>query len=143
MLHTPMPVALETSAMQLRTGLYPMPDGDYVDRRSIIRGHLRLVRFMPAPLNASTSPGEHDLALVAGMAGGDELAASALYDRHSAVMYGLALRIVDVDAGMPERATEFRDSFEVHVREARRSVMRKLFVPTRWGLGRGGFSWEH
>ena len=53
-----------------------------------------------------------------------------------------ALRIVDVDGGMPERANEFRESFEAHVMDAKNSVMRKLFAPTKWGFGRNGFSWE-
>lgn len=53
----------------------------------------------------------------------------------------LALRIVDDDAGAPKRAQEFAASFEGHVQEARKLVMRKLFAPTGWGFGRGGFSW--
>lgn len=40
------------------------------------------------------SPGNDDLALVAAMARREERAASMLYDRHSAVMFGLALRMV-------------------------------------------------
>lgn len=55
----------------------------------------------------------------------------------------LALRIVDDDAGNPKRAAEFAQSFEAHVNEARKLVLRKLFAPRRWGFGRGGFSWEH
>lgn len=54
----------------------------------------------------------------------------------------LALRIVDVDAGMPARAAEFRASFEQHVQEARQEAMRKLFAPAQWGFGRNAFSWE-
>lgn len=54
----------------------------------------------------------------------------------------LALRIVDVDAGMPSRAREFRASFEDHVKNARDALMRKTFVPLQWGFGRSGFSWE-
>jgi len=53
----------------------------------------------------------------------------------------LALRIVDDDAGAPKRAQEFAASFEAHVKEARNLAMRKLFAPTGWGFGRGGFSW--
>lgn len=53
----------------------------------------------------------------------------------------LALRIVDDDAGAPKRAAEFAASFESHVAEARKLAMRKLFAPTQWGFGRGGFSW--
>jgi hypothetical protein len=55
----------------------------------------------------------------------------------------LALRIVDDDAGSPKRATDFRASFEDHVRRARTTAVRKLFAPIPWGFGRNGFSWEH
>lgn len=54
----------------------------------------------------------------------------------------LALRIVDVDAGMPSRSREFRASFEDHVKAARDALMRKVFAPMQWGFGRSGFSWE-
>jgi hypothetical protein len=54
----------------------------------------------------------------------------------------LALRVVDLDAGAPQRANEFRESFEEHVKQARREAMRKMFAPTPWGFGRHGFSWE-
>ena len=54
----------------------------------------------------------------------------------------LALRKADIDAGMPERANEFRQSFEAHVMEARKVVMRKLFTPLQWGFGRNGWTWE-
>jgi len=54
----------------------------------------------------------------------------------------LALRVVDLDAGMPDRAMEFRASFEDHVRRARRAAMRKLFAPHHWGFGRNGFVWD-
>lgn len=54
----------------------------------------------------------------------------------------LALRIVDDDAGAPKRAADFKATFEQSVREARVLVLRKLFAPTEWGFGRGGFSWR-
>lgn len=54
----------------------------------------------------------------------------------------LALRIVDDDAGSPKRAADFKATFEQSVREARVSVLRKLFAPMDWGFGRGGFSWR-
>ena len=57
----------------------------------------------------------------------------------------LALRGVDTDvagAGAPQRAAEFRASFEQHCIDARKDVMRKLFTPQQWGFGRNGFSWE-
>ena len=54
----------------------------------------------------------------------------------------LALRIVDLDAGAPDRAKEFKTSFEEHVAEAKKIAMWKLFTPMQWGFGRNGFSWE-
>lgn len=53
----------------------------------------------------------------------------------------LALRIVDDDAGSPKRAQEFASSFQVHVTNARKLAMKKMFAPQPWGFGRGGFSW--
>jgi hypothetical protein len=54
----------------------------------------------------------------------------------------LALRIVDQDAGNFKRAQDFASSFEGHVQEARKQVLRKLFAPQTWGFGRGGFRWS-
>lgn len=54
----------------------------------------------------------------------------------------LAFRIADVDAGDAQRAGQYRQSFEAHVREAKQVAMRKLFAPTGWAFGRNGFSWE-
>ena len=54
----------------------------------------------------------------------------------------LALRIVDDDAGFPRRAGDFKATFEENVRQARTTVLRKLFAPMEWGFGRGGFSWS-
>ena len=54
----------------------------------------------------------------------------------------LALRVVDHDSGDPERAQEFKQQFELHVLEAKKEVMRKLFTPTQWGFGRSGWSYE-
>jgi hypothetical protein len=54
----------------------------------------------------------------------------------------LALRIVDQDAGNAKRAADFAASFEQHVQDARRLVLRKLRAPAGWGFGRGGFRWE-
>lgn len=55
----------------------------------------------------------------------------------------LALRIVDHDAGDPERAAEFAAAFEEHVKEARAEVLRKLFAPRPWGFGKNGFAWRN
>lgn len=54
----------------------------------------------------------------------------------------LALRIVDDDAGAPKRAAEFAQTFGVHVNNARKSAMRKMFSPLPWGFGRNGYTWE-
>ncbi len=54
----------------------------------------------------------------------------------------LALRIVDLDAGNPGRANEFRAYFEKNVNRARRDAMRKLFAPLQWRFGGNGFSWD-
>lgn len=54
----------------------------------------------------------------------------------------LALRIVDVDAGTPDRAKEFKESFEEHVQEALKEFKRKTFTPMQWAFGRNGFSYE-
>lgn len=53
----------------------------------------------------------------------------------------LALRIVDQDAGNMPRAEKFAASFEAHVQNARKLVLKKMFVPQGWGFGRGGWSW--
>ncbi len=93
-------------------GLYPAPNSEYVDRH-VLSGHAderaatRRVRpFEPYAVNASTtaapSTADDDLSLVAGMARGDERAATALYDRHGAVMFGLALRMVTEPADAEE-----------------------------------------
>jgi hypothetical protein len=54
----------------------------------------------------------------------------------------MALRIVDDDAGNEGRAQEFVASFEDHVTKAKKLAMAKMFAPTGWGFGRGGFSWD-
>lgn len=54
----------------------------------------------------------------------------------------LALRIVDLDAGSPRRAEEFRRSFDLTVAYARKTMLRKLQRPLTWGFGAGGFTWE-
>jgi hypothetical protein len=54
----------------------------------------------------------------------------------------LALRIVDVDAGSPRRAEDFKNSFASTVASARRTSMRKLHAPSRPGFGERGWSWE-
>lgn len=53
----------------------------------------------------------------------------------------LALRIIDQDAGNSKASDKFAASFETHVQDARRLVMRKLRAPQRWGFGGRGWRW--
>lgn len=106
--------------MQLR--VYPAPDPVHA-----VPIHLRVVRYPMRRLKRKGDvpeiPEEHHL----------DMLDWAAY---------LALRIADIDAGMPDRAIEFRQSFETHVAEARKVAMRKLFAVSNWGFGRNGYSWE-
>lgn len=107
--------------------VYPEPTADYAEQ--VIQ--LRVLRM---PLRRFTV---EDL--------GQELLPEIPEDHHLEMLDWaayLALRIVDVDGGMPARAAEFRDSFEIHVRQARTEAMRKLFAPQSWGFGHNGFRWE-
>ena len=105
---------------QLR--VYPAPDGVHAGPI-----YLRVVRYPLRRLKRKSDvpeiPEEHHL----------DMLDWAAY---------LALRITDIDAGMPDRALEFRQSFETHVAEAKKVAMRKLFSVSNWGFGRNGFSWE-
>ncbi len=83
--------AAESSALR---SLFQYRIAEYVDRQSITRRHLRFDRTCIPPVNFPPAAAADDLQLVTAMAGGDEGAASQLYDRHGAVMYGLALRMV-------------------------------------------------
>lgn len=128
------PVAFTTDESMISEGLgafdsavlrvFPTPDAASVEEI-----HMRVVRL---PLEALDPlcrnkvpevPSEHHL----------EMLDWAAY---------LALRIVDADAGMPKRALEFRASFEDTVRRARVLSIRRLFAPTQWAFGRGGFTWD-
>ncbi len=85
--------------------LYPGAFSTYVDGYAMQRPTLRVSGFEPyavtgSPLN-SDALGD-DYALVVAMARGEERAASDLYDRHGAVMYGLALRMVSEPADAEE-----------------------------------------
>lgn len=111
-----------TSVVTLR--LFPVPTADYLQpiRLRVVR--LPLERLSAKQLTAVPEvPEMHHL----------EMLDWSAY---------LALRIADVDAGMPGRALEFRASFEAMVAKARSAAMRKMFTPLQWGFGRNGFSWE-
>lgn len=103
--------------------VYPTPS-EAEDGKTV---HLRVVRYPIDALTHSTQipelPEDHHL----------EMLDWAAY---------LALRIVDHDAGDVSRAHEFRRMFETHVLAARNMMVRKLFAPTPWGFGRGGWAWE-
>lgn len=71
------------------------------------------VNAPPPAANATTS----DLSLVEAMARGNEPAAASLYERHGAVIYGLALRMVNEAADAEEVVL---DSFAQAWREAAR-----------------------
>lgn len=71
----------------------------YVDRHVMDRRSQRVISFEPYAVSTATAvDGESaindDQSLVTAMARGQERAAALLYDRHGAVMYGLALRMV-------------------------------------------------
>lgn len=102
--------------------VYPAPDPVHVQRV-----HLRVVRYPLQRLRRKHDtpeiPEEHHL----------DMLDWAAY---------LALRISDIDAGAPDRALEFRQSFETHVAEAKKIALRKMFTTLNWGFGRNGFSWD-
>lgn len=111
------------SAVSLR--LYPAPSAAYA-------GTLLRLRVLRLPLNPLTP---------ARLSAQPEIPAVHHIEMLDWAAY-LALRIVDVDQGMPARAAEFRASFDAAVQAARREAMRKLFAPQPWGFGRGGWAWE-
>jgi len=100
--------------------LYSAQRAGYVERQ--LRGDpsQRGGVFNPNVMSAlsnSVPDTDDDLSLVLGMARGDESAATALYDRHGAVMYGLALRLVREPADAEEVVL---DTFSQAWREAAR-----------------------
>lgn len=54
----------------------------------------------------------------------------------------LALRIVDRDAEDVGRAMTFRGTFQSHVTQARKEMLRKMFAPQGFDIGQHGFSWS-
>jgi hypothetical protein len=105
--------------------MYPAPNHDYAGQNILLRVvRLPIVRLTVDDLQVVPEvPEEHHM----------DMLDWAAY---------LALRKVDIDANDDERSDKFRASFEAHVAEARKIVMRKLFAPLQWGFGRNGFSWE-
>lgn len=111
--------AISTVVMRV----YPAPSTTYNGTKVL----LRVVRLPIDPLTTDRQPCEipedHQL----------EMLDWAAY---------LALRIADHDGGDAPRAENYAKSFEAHAQAARNAVMRKLFAPTTWGFGRGGYTWE-
>ncbi len=103
-------------------GLSNGMDLAYYDVGHVVRSYPRLGRWSDTgfsiphvPLADAAEP--LDVQLIVIMAQGDERAASTLYDRHGAVMYGLALRVV----GEPADAEEVvLDAFAQAWRDASR-----------------------
>lgn len=80
---------------------------EFCTRRAPSLGVPLLVRSPLAVVNGPlTDALQDDVALVAAMARGDERAAARMYDRHAAVVYGLALRIVKEVADAEEVVVE-------------------------------------
>ncbi len=88
------------------SGLFHGAGAHYVDLFAHRPPRLRLDRSLSAYVNLLPNASYEDLELVAAMARGDERAAATLYDRHSAVMYGLALRMVGEGADAEEVVLE-------------------------------------
>ncbi len=97
-----MTTTLAVSAVNWSSGRSVLPDWTYGDYDAIIR-HLHRPQRLPTALSLPPTIPEHsDADLVAEMARGIERAAAKLYDRHSDVMYGLALRMVGEGADAEE-----------------------------------------
>lgn len=104
--------------------VYPTPSSDY--NAKLI--NMRVIRM---PVNDLTT---------ANMAAVPEIPVDHHLEMLDYAAY-LALRIVDVDGGMPALAERFKASFDENVKLARDNAMRKMFAPAPWGFGRNGFSW--
>lgn len=96
--HTPSPIP--------PLGLYPGSNSEYVGRHALVRDDRRVGPYEPFSVNLPSSAAGtstvDDASLVEAMARGDERAATSLYDRHGAVMYGLSLRMVGEPADAEE-----------------------------------------
>ena len=97
-----MSTTLLASASAFSFGPAVFPDWTYADRDVIIRLRSRLQHYLPALSLPPAIPEPNDADLVTAMSRGIERAAATLYDRHSAVMYGLALRMVGEAADAEE-----------------------------------------
>ncbi len=103
-------VARSTPFSSYSPGLSSHLDTEYVARGYVVRGHHRVERYGRSSNTGFTisyvlladAAEPLDVQLIAEMAQGDERAASMLYDRHGAVMYGLALRMVGESADAEE-----------------------------------------
>jgi RNA polymerase sigma-70 factor (ECF subfamily) len=116
-----MPIVTSLPPQVPAPGLYRGATSEYVDHGEQSRLDRRHRIFEPYSVSlTSTSSAEasdDDLSLVVAMARGEERAATQLYDRHGAVMYGLALRMVSEPADAEEVVL---DAFAQAWREASR-----------------------
>lgn len=103
--------------------MYPTPSDAYAGKTV----YLRVIRLPLVPLTVARQP--------------CELPEDHQFEMLDWAAY-LALRIADHDAGDAPRAENYAKSFEAHAQVARNMAMRKLFAPTTWGFGRGGYTWE-
>jgi RNA polymerase sigma-70 factor (ECF subfamily) len=102
------------------SGLFRGGTSEYVARYAPVRAVRRQIDLDHDSVNMpfiSADPSASDLSLVGAMARGEERAAALLYDRHGAVMYGLALRMVNEAADAEEVVL---DAFAQAWREANR-----------------------
>jgi len=104
--------------------IYPAPSADYNGTNV----ELRVVRL---PLNTLTT---------ADMCGIPEIPEMHHLEMLDWAAY-LALRIVDLDAGTPDRAADFKQTFEENAGLARKVVLRKMFRPLGYKFGTNGFTW--
>lgn len=103
--------------------VYPEPSAD--EAGDIIR--LRVIRTPIAKLTLENLQGQPEV---------PEMYHMALLDWAAY----LALRVADLDAGLPDRAMEFRASFEQMIVDVRRETLRKRRAPMTMGFGH--FRWE-
>jgi len=113
--------SMEATALRV----WPAPSADYNGQNL----KLRVVRL---PINRLT--------------GDDLCAVPEIPEMHHMEMLDwaayLALRIVDLDAGAPDRAETFRQTFTMHAMAARKATLRKLSRRMYFNHGQNGFTWS-
>ena len=100
-----MPIASPALLALQPSGPRTVFGAEFCTRRAPLLGHPFLFGSTSVAVNVPPTM-EDDVALVAAMARGEERAAGRMYDRHAAVVYGLALRIVKEVADAEEVVVE-------------------------------------